>query len=74
MPSTSTRTKNSPAKCPCPWSGGSTGITYTPQTGSDLKTWTTTGVTLSAPDANNYRTASIPLSGGRHFLRLGVAY
>ncbi len=38
----------------------SPGITYRVETSRDLGQWTTTGVTLSALDAENQRTASVP--------------
>ena len=43
-------------------------------TSGDLKTWTTSGVTLSAPDANHIRTASVPTTGASCFMRLVVGY
>ena len=52
---------------------GRQGVSYSVETSTDLKTWSTSGVTVTAPDANNLRTASIPRTGSRHFLRLGVA-
>ena len=53
---------------------GSTGVTYSVETSSDLKTWTTSGVTLSAPDANHIRTATVPTTGSNRFMRLVVGY
>jgi len=52
---------------------GNTDVTYTVQSSTDLHTWTTTGVTVSAPDANNLRTASVPMTGPGRFLRLLVS-
>ncbi|MCX6874647.1 MAG: hypothetical protein NTW21_12700, partial [Verrucomicrobia bacterium] len=51
---------------------GREGLTYTVEASSDLQTWSTTGVTVSGPDADKFRTASVPMTGPRCFLRLGV--
>jgi len=51
---------------------GSAGITYTVETSTDLKNWTPIGVVLSAPDSNQFQTASIALDGPHRFLRLVV--
>ena len=51
---------------------GSEGVIYTVETSSDLKIWTPTGVTVSAPDAGKFRTATIPMSGPSRYLRLGL--
>ena len=48
------------------------GITYRVETSRDLSQWTTTGVTLSALDAENQRTASVPRDAAGQFLRLVV--
>ena len=48
------------------------GITYRVETSRDLGQWTTTGVTLSALDAENQRTASVPRDAAGRFLRLVV--
>jgi hypothetical protein len=48
------------------------GITYHAETSTDLKTWTTNGITLSGPDPRNHRTASIPSNSQNRFLRLVV--
>ena len=45
-------------------------ITYRVETSTGLQTWTTTGVTTGAPDADGLRTASSNLGPGRQFLRL----
>lgn len=50
----------------------SAGITYTVETSPDLKSWDTTGVTLSGPDANNCYTATVPMTGAPCFMRLKV--
>ena len=54
--------------------GGRDDVTYTVQVSSDLHTWTTAGVTVTPPDANQLRTATVPTTGGRRFLRLQVGY
>lgn len=51
----------------------SPGINYTVETSTDLRTWTTDGVTLSDLDADNHRTASVNLDLPRRFLRLVVS-
>ena len=51
---------------------GSAGVTYSVESSTDLKTWSTTGVTLSAPDANQFRTASVPTTDPHRYLRLVV--
>lgn len=51
--------------------GNSNGILYGAQTSTDLQSWTASGVTLTEPDANGQRRASITKSGGgSRFLRL----
>ena len=51
---------------------GTAGVTYSVETSTDLQTWTSAGVTLSTPDANNLRTASAPTTGPNRFMRLVV--
>ena len=51
---------------------GTSGITCQVETSRDLTQWTTTGVTLSALDAENRRTASVPRDAAGRFLRLVV--
>ena len=53
---------------------GSAGVTYSVEVSSDLQTWTTSGVSTSAPDINNFCTATIPLSSNKQFMRLKVTY
>jgi len=48
------------------------GITYRVETSRNLTQWTTAGVTLSALDAENQRTASVPHDAADRFLRLVV--
>ena len=54
--------------------GGSAGVTYTVETSTDLVSWTTTGVTVSGPDANNFYTAAIPKTPPGGFLHLKIVY
>ena len=51
---------------------GSEGVIYTVEVSTDLKVWSTAGVTFSAPDANQFRTAMVEMSGPNCFMRLGV--
>jgi hypothetical protein len=53
---------------------GRNDVTYTVQASADLHAWSTAGVTVSDPDANNRRTASVPITGGSRYLRLVVGY
>ena len=53
---------------------GSAGVTYSVQSSTNLQTWSTTGVTLSNPDANNFRTATVNQSGPKRFLRIVAGY
>lgn len=53
--------------------GGQTDVTYEVEVSSDLATWSTDGVTLSAPDTDSMRVASVPMAGNdTRFLRLNV--
>lgn len=56
--------------------GASTGITYGAETSADLITWSSSGVTLSSPDATGSRTATLPVGtdGSPRFMRLVVGY
>ena len=47
-------------------------ISYFVELSKDLSDWTTTGVTLSEPDGNGMRTASLNLQDGRCFVRFRV--
>lgn len=49
------------------------GVTYTAQVSANLTDWTTDGVSLSEPDTDGYRTAVVPLSDTRVFIRVLVA-
>lgn len=53
---------------------GSPGVTYVVETCTNMTNWTTQGVTLSPPDSNQIRTATVAKSGGSQFLRLSVSY
>jgi uncharacterized repeat protein (TIGR02543 family) len=53
---------------------GNADVTYTVQSSTDLQSWSATGVTISAPDANNNRMATVPMVGGSRFLRLVVSH
>ncbi len=49
-------------------------VTYKVETSTNLLNWTSEGVTLSEPDANNFRTATVPMTGGTRYMRLAVSY
>jgi len=51
---------------------GRSDVTYRAETSTDLGSWTDTGVTLSALEANGFLTASVPRTSSAHFLRLIV--
>jgi hypothetical protein len=53
---------------------GSIGINYSVEASDDLRDWSTAGVILSAPDANQCRTATANMTGSSRFLRLVVGY
>jgi len=53
---------------------GNTDISYHVQASSDLKTWSSADVTVSAPDGNGNCIATLPFSSGRRFLRLVVSH
>jgi hypothetical protein len=52
--------------------GAAQGVTYGAVTSTDLQNWTTDGATLSAPDADGMRTATIDTTAPRRFMRLVV--
>jgi hypothetical protein len=52
---------------------GNPDVTYRVETSTDLQAWTTNGVTVSAMDANKFRTATVPMAGAQRFMRLGVS-
>lgn len=53
---------------------GSPGVTYKVETSRDLLNWNTLGVTLSAPDANKFRTATVSTADPSRYLRLVTDY
>ena len=53
--------------------GAAQGVTYGMQTSTDCQTWVIDGVTLTDPDPDGMRTATVNRDGPRRFLRLGVA-
>jgi len=53
---------------------GSSGVKYTVEASTDMKSWSTAGVTLSALDANNFRTATVNQGGPGKFLRIVTSY
>jgi BspA type Leucine rich repeat region (6 copies) len=53
---------------------GSPGVSYIVETCTDVSNWTTQGVTLSPPDSNQIRTASVTMTGGSRFMRLLAIY
>jgi hypothetical protein len=52
---------------------GSAGVTYTVESSTNLQDWDTEGVLVSAPDANGFCTANVPMTDPRRFLRLAVS-
>jgi hypothetical protein len=52
----------------------SAGVTYSVETSTDLLNWTTEGVVISAPDANQVRTATVDLAGAHRYMRLVVVH
>lgn len=53
---------------------GNADVTYLVETSSNLQTWSTVGVTLSAPDANSFRTATCLNACPARFMRLTVGH
>ena len=53
---------------------GSADVAYSVEASTDLQNWSAAGVTISGPDANNFRTATIPLSGAACYMRLKVTH
>jgi hypothetical protein len=53
---------------------GAAGVSYFVETSTDLKTWSPTGVRISDPDANMFRTATVDMAGTGRFLRLVVSH
>jgi hypothetical protein len=54
----------------CRFYAGSPGITYHVETSTDLKNWSVNGVTLSEPDEDLYRTATVDFTSGSRFIRV----
>lgn len=52
---------------------GNSAITYRVKTSTDLVDWTESGVTLSAPDVNQIKTATVTTSGPGRYMRLEVS-
>jgi hypothetical protein len=53
---------------------GTAGVSYTVETCTNFSDWTTEGVTLSEPDENQMRTATVALGDSSQFMRLKVSY
>ena len=53
--------------------GGRQGVTYVVETSNNLRDWTSIGVSISAPNAANQRTATTQATGTSRFLRLTVS-
>ena len=51
---------------------GSEGVSYAVEVSADLRTWTTSGVTLSSPDQSQRRTATVVALAPSQFMRLVV--
>ena len=51
---------------------GNPDVTYKVESSTDLRIWSTDGVTLSVPDANKLRIASVPITGSSRYLHLAV--
>lgn len=51
---------------------GRAGVTYSVQASENMLHWGNDGVSISAPDENQFRTATVAVSGGARFLRLVV--
>lgn len=77
-------TKNQSANIPKPavagsqmsltFYAGNADVTYSVESSPDLQTWSTDGVTISAPDANNCCTATVPTTAPSRFMRLVVTH
>ena len=53
---------------------GNNDVTYAVETSIDLQHWTKVGVTLSDPDGNNVRKATVAMTDKRRYLRLVVEH
>ena len=54
--------------------GAAPGVTYIVECSTNLATWSTAGVTLSAPNSNQVRTATVNTTGPSCFMRLKVSH
>ena len=52
---------------------GTPGVSYSVEVSDDLKDWNTEGVALSAPDANQMRTATVDRTDPGVYMRLAVS-
>ena len=52
---------------------GTAGVSYAVEASGDMVHWSTDGVTISGPDANQNRTATVDHSGPNRFMRLAVS-
>ena len=53
---------------------GNAAVTYAVETSTDLLHWTTQGVSVSGPDANQVRTATVDMNGSQRYMRLVLAH
>ena len=53
--------------------GSEEGVFYAAETSADLQTWTREGVTVSDPDADGMRTATVNRASAMRYLRLKFA-
>lgn len=53
---------------------GNPDVSYQVQASADLQSWSTNGVTLSAPDGDGNCAASVPVSSGTRYMRLVVTH
>jgi len=77
-------TKNQSSRVPKPvvsgglmsltYYAGNADVTYSVEASNNLQSWSISGVTVSAPDANLFRTATVPLSGSKCFMRIKFGY
>ena len=64
------RPEISPGTMELPFYAGAEGVEYIVETSVNLMSWSTSGVVLSAPDSESFRTASVNLDSPSRFLRL----
>lgn len=53
---------------------GSKEVTYSVETSVDLKIWSADGVTISGPDANYIRTATVNITGPQRYMRIVMVH